>query len=130
MELQKAICNIFRRLSGPESKQLKRQTPNEEFVKLCEDLAELVLMYDRMQSRLQNPESKDLAKDFCLQIIRFLSLSKECTIIGREPTFDSRLHVPVPFAFVENGTPIDSIVRIGIAIGDYVLIPAKVKVIL
>ena len=128
MELPETICNIFRRLSVYKSEPLKQQTPNKEFVKLCEDLAELVLMYDRMQSRLQNPESKDLAEDFCQQIIRFLSLSKGCTVIGREPTFDSRLHVPVPFAFIENGTPIDSIMRIGIAIGDQVIIPAKVKI--
>ena len=85
-------------------------------------------MYDQIAKRMPAGESKDLAEDIAEQIITTLSLTKGCSPIINETSFDSRRHTPVPFSMVEDGTPIESIVRVGIAIDDIVLIPAKVKV--
>ena len=128
MRLSQIIRDALRKISTPTVKEMPQHISEDEYFRLCENMAELVLMYDHMQSRLSNDECKGLANDFSNQVIRFLSLNKGCTVIGSESTFDSRLHVPVPFALVENGTPIKSVIRIGIAIGEHVLIPAKVKI--
>lgn len=105
------------------------QTPSVDvFITLCQKLAELVKMYDQMEKQMPTGEAKDLAEDISAQIITTLSLTKGCTPINNELTFDSRRHTPVPFSLVEEGTPIESILRVGIAIDDMVLIPAKVKV--
>ena len=85
-------------------------------------------MYDQMGKQMPTGEAKDLAEDISAQIITTLSLTKGCTPINNELSFDSRRHTPVPFSLVEEGTPIESILRVGIAIDDMVLIPAKVKV--
>lgn len=99
----------------------------DELVVLCRKLAELVKMYDQMAKQMPEGKIRDLAEDFSEQIITTLSLCDGCSVIANESTFDSRRHIPIPFSVVEDGTPIGSIVRIGIAIDDTVLIPAKVK---
>lgn len=99
----------------------------DELVVLCRKLAELVKMYDQMAKQMPEGEIRDLAEDFSEQIITTLSLCDGCSVIANESTFDSRRHIPIPFSVVEDGTPIGSIVRIGIVIDDTVLIPAKVK---
>ncbi len=107
----------------------RAQTPSVDvFITLCQKLAELVKMYDQMGKQMPTGEAKDLAEDISAQIITTLSLTKGCTPINNELSFDSRRHTPVPFSLVEEGTPIESILRVGIAIDDMVLIPAKVKV--
>lgn len=99
-----------------------------EFEQLCRKLAEMVKMYDQMAKQMPAGEAKDLAEDFSDQIITTLSLCDGCTAIINEPTFDSYRHIPIPFSLVEDGTPIQSFVRMGIALGEQVIIPAKVKI--
>lgn len=111
----------------PRYRRIHAPSP-DEFADLCRKLAELVKMYDQMARQMPAGESKDLVEDIAEQIITTLSLTKGCSPIINETSFDSRRHTPVPFSMVEDGTPIGSIVRIGIAINDTVLIPAKVKV--
>ena len=118
--------NSFR--SQHPEQPVKNDAPSKDFVALCRKLAELVKMYDQMARQMPDGEAKDLAEDFSEQIITTLSLTKGCIPIINEPVFNSRRHTPVPFSMVEDGTPIESIMRIGIVINDIVLIPAKVKV--
>lgn len=108
--------------------ECKEQDGNipDEYVVLCCKLAELVKMYDQMAKQMPEGETKDLAEDISEQIIKTLSLSKGCAAIANEPAFDSRRHISIPFSMVEDGTPIQSFLRIGIAIGNKVIIPAKV----
>ena len=101
--------------------------PSADFVQLCKKLAEMVKMYDQMAKQMPAGEAKDLAEDFSDQIITTLSLCDGCTAIINEPTFDAHRHTPVPFSMVEDGTPIQSFVRMGIALGEQIIIPAKVK---
>lgn len=102
--------------------------PSADFVQLCKKLAEMVKMYDQMAKQMPAGETKDLAEDFSDQIITTLSLCDGCSAIINEPTFDAHRHVPVPFSIVEDGTSIQSFVRMGIALGEQVIIPAKVKI--
>lgn len=101
-----------------------------EFEQLCKKLAEMVKMYDQMARQMPAGEAKDLAEDISDQIITTLSLCDGCSAIINEPTFDAHRHTPVPFSMVDDGTPIQSFVRMGIAIDDQVIIPAKVKILL
>lgn len=98
-----------------------------DFVQLCNKLAEMVKMYDQMAKQMPAGEAKDLAEDFSDQIITTLSLCDGCTAIINEPTFNAHRHTPIPFSIVEDGAPIQSFVRMGIALGEQVIIPAKVK---
>lgn len=102
--------------------------PSADFVQLCKKLAEMVKMYDLMAKQMPEGEAKDLAEDLSDQIIATLSLCDGCSSIINEPTFDAHRHVPVPFYMVEDGTSIQSFIRVGIAIGEQVIIPAKVKI--
>ena len=102
--------------------------PSADFVQLCKKLAEMVKMYDQMAKQMPAGETKYLAEDFSDQIITTLSLCNGCSAIINEPTFDAHRHVPVPFSIVEDGTSIQSFVRMGIALGEQVIIPAKVKI--
>ena len=99
-----------------------------EFEQLCRKLAEMVKMYDQMAKQMPAGEAKDLAEDFSDQIITTLSLCDGCTAIINELTFNAHRHTPIPFSMVEDGTPIQAFVRMGIALGEQVIIPAKVKI--
>ena len=112
---------------SPRYRRIQIPSP-DKFVTLCHKLAELVKMYDLMAKQMPEGETRDLAEDISDQIITTLSLTKGCSPINSDLTFDSRRHTPVPFSLVENGTPIESILRMGIAIDDQVLIPARVKI--
>lgn len=105
-----------------------RTSSSDEFADLCRKLAELVKMYDQMARQMPAGDAKDLAEDISEQIITTLSLTNGCTPIINESAFNSRRHTPVPFSMVEDGTPIQSFLRMGIAIGDQVIIPAKVRI--
>ena len=109
--------------------QQQPEAPSTDFVQLSKKLAEMVKMYDQMAKQMPAGEAKDLAEDVSDQIITTLSLCDGCTPIINEPTFDAHRHVPVPFSMVDDGTPIQSFIRMGIALGDQVIIPAKVKII-
>lgn len=113
----------------PIVEQEQAAEPSADFVQLCKKLAEMVKMYDKMAKQMPAGEAKDLAEDFSDQIITTLSLCDGCSAIINEPAFDAHRHVPVPFSIVEDGTPIQSFVRMGIALGEQVIIPAKVKII-
>lgn len=116
---QKEVANV----RPPQAEQ-----SSADFVQLCKKLVEMVKMYDQMAKQMPAGEAKDLAEDFSDQIITTLSLCDGCTAIINEPTFDAHRHVPVPFSIVEDGTPIQSFVRMGIALCEQVIIPAKVKI--
>lgn len=129
------ITNLIERLHKLYKCSQKKETsvcppqlgePSTDFVQLCRKLAEMVKMYDQMAKQMPAGEAKDLAEDFSDQIITTLSLCDGCTAIINEPTFDTHRHTPVPFSMVEDGTPIQSFVRMGIALGEQVIIPAKV----
>ena len=111
----------------PRYRRIHAPSP-DEFADLCRKLAELVKMYDQMARQMPAGEAKDLAEDISEQIITTISLTKGCTPIISEPVFNSRRHTPVPFSMVEEGTPIQSFLRMGIAIDNQVIIPAKVKI--
>jgi hypothetical protein len=111
----------------PRYRRIHAPSP-DEFADLCRKLAELVKMYDQMARQMPAGDAKDLAEDISEQIITTLSLCDGCSVIANESTFDSRRHTPVPFSIVEDGTPIQSFHRVGIAIGEQVIIPAKVKI--
>lgn len=114
--------------TSPRYRQIQTSSP-DEFVNLCRKLAELVKMYDQMARQMSAGEAKDLAEDFSEQIITTLSLTKGCTPIINDPAFNSRRHTPVPFSLVEDGTPIQSFLRMGITIDEQVIIPARVKIL-
>ena len=114
--------------SQQPEQQEQTDVPSEDFVALCRKLAELVKMYDQMARQMSAGEAKDLAEDISEQIITTLSLTKGCTPIINDPIVNSRRHTPVPFSMVEDGAPIQSFLRMGIALGEQVLIPAKVKI--
>lgn len=111
----------------PRYRRIHAPSP-DEFTNLCRKLAELVKMYDQMARQMPAGDAKDLAEDLSEQIITTLSLTKGCSPIINEPVFNSRRHTPVPFSMVEDGAPIQFFLRMGIAIEDMVLIPAKVKI--
>ena len=102
--------------------------PSADFEQLCKKLADMVKMYDQMAKQMPAGEAKDLAEDFSDQIITTLSLCDGCTAIINEPTFNAHRHTPIPFSIVEDGAPIQSFVRMGIALNKQVIIPAKVIV--
>lgn len=112
---------------NPRYRRIQAPCP-DKFASLCHKLAELVKMYDLMAKQMPVGEAKDLAEDISEQIITALSLTDGCSPINSDHAFDSRRHTPVPFSMVEDGTPIESVVRKGIAIDGAVLIPAKVKI--
>ena len=129
------ITNLIERLHKLRKCSQKKETsvypsklgePSADFSQLCRKLAEMVKMYDQMAQQMPAGEAKDLAEDFSDQIITTLSLCDGCTAIINEPTFDTHRHTPVPFSMIEDGTPIQSFVRMGIALGEQVIIPAKV----
>lgn len=128
MKISKKIQEMIKGLVGLNTERPPKESPDKDYVSLCSHLAELVQMYDLMAKRMPEGETRDLAEDISEQIITTLSLTKGCSPINGDLAFDSRRHIPVPFSLVENGTPIESIVRIGIALGEQVLIPAKVKI--
>lgn len=133
MEKIKSILQCaFEKLKTFKRQCLERKEQDDnisnEYVALCCKLAELVKMYDQMAKQMPEGETKDLAVDISEQIIKTLSLSKGCAAIVNEPVFDSRRHISIPFSMVEDGTPIQSFLRMGIAINDQVIIPARVKI--
>lgn len=125
--LHSALGKLKSFRSQQPEQPVQTDVPSEDFVALCRKLAELVKMYDQMARQMPDGEAKDLAEDFSEQIITTLSLTKGCIPIINEPVFNSRRHTPVPFSMVEDGTPIQSFLRMGIVIGEQVIIPAKVK---
>ncbi len=126
--LHSALGKLKSFRSQQPEQQVQPDVPSEDFVALCRKLAELVKMYDQMAKQMPAGETKDLAEDISEQIITTLSLTKGCSPIINEPVFNSRRHTPVPFSMVEDDTPIQSFLRMGIAIDDQVIIPAKVKI--
>ena len=99
---------------------------NEEFLSLCKRLAEMVKHYDMMAKQMPDGEAKDLLEDMSEQIISSMVLGG-CNAITKETTFNPLRHRPVPYTMVEDGTPIQSTLRMGVELNGQVLIPALVK---
>ena len=98
-----------------------------DFFSLCKRLAEMVKQYDMMAKQMPDGEAKDLLKDMSEQIITSLVLDG-CQAITKETSFNALRHKPVPFAIIEDGTPIQSTLRIGVELNGIVLLQAVVKV--
>ena len=111
----------------PESVPSQSSNASELFLKLCDKLAEMVKEYDLMATQMPDGESKDLMADISEQIIASMVLGG-CQSITKEVAFDSLRHTAVPFSIVEDGTPIASTMRVGVAYNGRVLVKALVKV--
>jgi len=98
-----------------------------EFLSLCKRLAEMVKQYDMMAKQMPDGEAKDLLEDMSEQIISSMVLGG-CQAITKETSFNALRHKPVSFAIIEDGTPIQSTLRMGVEVNGIVLIPANVKI--
>ena len=97
-----------------------------EFLSLCKRLAEMVKQYDMMAKQMPNGEAKDLLEDMSEQIISSMVLGG-CQAITKEISFNALRHKPVPFAIIEDGTPIQSTLRMGVELNGVILLHALVK---
>ena len=100
---------------------------DERFEKLAEQVASLVKHYDAMADKLADDNMKALLADMSNHLINTLVLGG-CEPIADDAKFDMSRHIPIPFTIVEQGTPIQSTVRIGVKLNGKVLIPAKVRI--
>ena len=100
---------------------------DERFEKLAEQIASLVKHYDAMADKLVDDNMKALLADMSNHLINTLVLGG-CEPIADDAKFDMSRHIPIPFTIVEQGTPIQSTVRIGVKLNGKVLIPAKVRI--
>jgi hypothetical protein len=100
---------------------------DERFEKLAEQVASLVKHYDAMADKLTDEAMKALLADMSNHLINTLVLGG-CEPIADDTKFDVSRHIPTPFTLVEQGTPIQSIVRIGVKLNGKVLTPAKVRI--
>lgn len=97
-----------------------------EFLSLCKRLAEMVKQYDMMAKHMPDGEAKDLLEDMSEQIITSMILGG-CQAITKETSFNALRHKPVPFAIIEDGTPIQSTLRMGVELNGVILLHALVK---
>ena len=100
---------------------------DERFEKLAEQIASLVKHYDAMADKLADDNMKALLADMSNHLINTLILGG-CEPIADDTKFDMLRHIPTPFTLVEQGTPIQSTMRIGVKSNGKVLIPAKVRI--
>ena len=100
---------------------------DERFKKLAEQVASLVKHYDAMVDKLVDDNMKALLADMSNHLINTLVLGG-CDPIADDVEFDMSRHIPTPFTHIEQGTPIQSTVRIGVKLNGKVLIPAKVRI--
>ena len=100
---------------------------DEKFEKLAEQIAYLVKHYDAMADKLADDNMKALLADMSNHLINTLILGG-CEPIADDTKFDMLRHIPTPFTLVEQGTPIQSTMRIGVKSNGKVLIPAKVRI--
>ena len=111
---------------GTSEEKMESLGTQVDYLKLCKRLAEIVKQNDMMAKQMPEGESKDLLDDFSEQIISSMVLGG-CKAITHERTFNSLRHRPVPFSIVEDGTPIEKTVRVGVEFNEMVLIPSLVK---
>ena len=80
-----------------------------------------------MADKLADDNMKALLADMSNHLINTLVLGG-CEPIADDAKFDMSRHIPTPFTIVEQGTPIQYTVRIGVKLNGKVLIPAKVRI--
>ena len=100
---------------------------DRDFLSLCKRLAEMVKQYDMMAKQMPDGEAKDLLKDMSEQIITSMVLGG-CQAITKETSFNALRHKPVPFAIIEDGTPIQSTLRMGVELNGVILLHALVRI--
>jgi hypothetical protein len=98
-----------------------------DFLSLCKRLAEMVKQYDMMAKQMPDGEAKDLLEDMSEQIISSMVLGG-CQAITKETSFNALRHKPVPFAIIEDGTTIQSTLRIGVELNGVILLHALVRI--
>lgn len=98
-----------------------------EFLSLCKRLAEMVKQYDMMAKQMPDGEAKDLLEDMSEQIISSMVLGG-CQAITKEISFNALRHKPVPFTVIEDGTPIQSTLRMGVELNGVILLHALVRI--
>ena len=112
---------------GNEEQVAEPTMSNEEFLSLCKRLAEMVKQYDMMAKQMPDGEAKNLLEDMSEQIITSMVLGG-CQAITKETLFNALRHKPVPFAIIEDGTPIQSTLRMGVELNGVILLHALVRI--
>ena len=107
--------------------EIQQPLSNAEFVALCKRLAEMVKQYDMMAKQMPDGEAKDLLEDMSEQIISSMVLGG-CQAITKESSFNPLRHKLQPYRIVEEGTPVQSTLRVGVEVNGIVLLQAVVKV--
>lgn len=102
-------------------------TSERSFDKLAEQVASLVKHYDAMATKMSDDNMKALLVDMSSHLINSLILGG-CEPIADDKEFDINRHMPVPFIIVEDGTSIQSTLRMGVELNGQVLIPAMVRI--
>jgi hypothetical protein len=96
------------------------------FDKLMQECADIVKKYDSLSMRLDEGEAKTIAEDIAEQLIAVMLRSGGEAIVN-EKVYNPIRHQPVPMVLAEVGTPIASTIRVGVADGNKVYVPAKVQ---
>lgn len=96
---------------------------NPPYLSLADSCCALIKELDK----LKNEDNKELIEQVILRIKEGL-ISSGAEPIAEETAYDIIRHTPVGKSIVRKGTPIISTIEPGIAIGDKVMIKAKVQI--
>lgn len=99
---------------------------NASFRKLIQETADLIVKYDSLACQLTG-DSKELLSDVSLKLIENL-IRSGCTPIFDDKDYDMKRHRVVPYAIVNNGTPIKKTQRVGIEWNKEVFVLAIVEI--
>lgn len=96
------------------------------FRKLIQETADLIVKYDSLACQLTG-DSKELLSDVSLKLIENL-IRSGCTPIFNDKEYDMKRHRVIPYAIVNNGTPIKKTQRIGVEWNKEVFVLAIVEI--
>ena len=104
-----------------------KKTVSDTCVKIMLDLSELILELDTLYKQ-SDDSNMHAAIEFSQERIIEVLLANGCSIIEEQRSFDSVLHIPKPFAIVNNGAVIKSYLRQGIMYKGKILLKAIVVI--
>lgn len=118
----------------PITKLIDVEQNNEDDNKSCKkiesfgtDICNLIREFDSYYQRTNDENSKQV-----IEVMQYRLMEIVCqnggTPIDDDKVFNSLRHVPIPFAVIQDGKPIKEIIRMGITIGNKVILKAKVIV--
>lgn len=90
-----------------------------------EDICELIHEFDSYYNQAESNDAKQAIEVMQYRLIETLC-KNGITPIENETSFDPLKHISVPFAIIPDGTPIKKIKRIGLLLGNKVLLKAQV----